>query len=762
MVRLVLALALAGCYAPAFEECRVLCGDNGACPDGTHCGGDGFCHGAQASAACPKNECTLGLANCDVNAICTDTPDSFTCACKPGFSGDGTTCLAAYVAVSGGARHTCAIRSDGSLWCWGDNMAGQLGDGTMTPRLLPTRVGSDSDWTAIAAGTTHTCGVRANQAFCWGQNDYGQLGNGTIMEASTPQLVIGGLQFQAVAVGRIHSCGIDASGAVYCWGGNTDGQLGIGTTDPHKDPQLVSAAAASSVAAGDRHTCAVFAGGVACWGDNSSGQLGDLGPSTNQPGNRLPLGQPITTVVAGNAHTCAVAQSGALFCWGANQFGQTAQTPTPLPTTPLRVGVPTAVSAAAAGAAHTCVNASGQVLCFGQNVAGQIGNGATLDVHAPTSVGNDFDPARAPAAGGVHSCAIRHDGGLLCWGSSGDGQIGDGTADNRYRPAQIAGSWGAVEPGEHHACAIALADRSLWCWGSNQHGQLGDGTNTAQTTPKLVAGMAWQRVSTGNNHSCGIDESGQLFCWGANAAGEIGDGSMTDRNVPQRIGNAADWVEIKAGYEFTCGLRMDHSLYCWGNGGNPTPTQVGAAGSFHQIDRGCGVDSLGNLQCWAKGGTLRALTVVDASMLWSSATAGYEHGCAIRTDQTLWCWGHNARGQLGTGDTNDATAPVQIGQSYNDVSAGSFYTCGLRGDQGAQILSCWGANDGGQLGDGTRTDSLTAEDLPTTFNAINAGVTSTCAMSDDKLFCWGDDSSGQLGIGAGPRLSPQLIAGFTP
>src|SRR5262249_34911297 len=238
----------------------------------------------------------------------------------------------------------------------------------------------------------------------------------------------------------------------------------------------------------------------------------------------------------------------------------------------------------------------------------------------PAAAGNDFDPARAPAAGGVHSCAIRHDGALLCWGSSGDGQVGDGMADNRYRPAQVTGSWGAVETGERHACAIARYDRSLWCWGSNQHGQLGDGSKTAQATPKQVGSGAWQGVSTGNHHSCGIDESGQLFCWGANAAGEIGDGTTVDRNLPLRIGNAADWLEIKAGYEFTCGLRTDHSLYCWGNGGNATPTQIGPTGAFHQIDRGCGVDSAGNIECWAKAGALRALTVVDAMMVWSSAT----------------------------------------------------------------------------------------------------------------------------------------------
>lgn len=182
--------------------------------------------------------------------------------------------LGTFTAVSAGAEHACAI-AGGALYCWGANGRGQLGDGTITNRASPVRIGTSVDWTAVSASVTHTCGLRGNALFCWGSNGSGELGIGTFTEQYGPRAVPG--SFDSVATGEAHTCAIESgTRSLYCFGNNFVGQLGLSGIESRPSPNLISAAPHTDVDAGGGHTCAIRSdGSLWCSGLNNSGQLGD-------------------------------------------------------------------------------------------------------------------------------------------------------------------------------------------------------------------------------------------------------------------------------------------------------------------------------------------------------------------------------------------------------------------------------------------------------------------------------------------------------
>lgn len=251
-------------------------------------------------------------------------------------SGSGTAPLA-FTSVGAGAGHTCGLVVGGAVYCWGAGIYGQLGNGTTTNSSTPVQVSGSGTapliFTTVGVGDFHTCGVTTDQAiYCWGQNVFGQLGNGSTTNSAAPvQVTASGtapLTFTTVSGGNSHTCGVTTGNEAYCWGNNFQGQLGNGTTTSSATPVQVSTAfgALQAVSAGGFHTCAVgVRGGVACWGANSFGQLGD-GTTTDRS---TPLvvdigGVSPTTVVAEGNHTCGWGGlvGSAAYCWGSNVYGE--------------------------------------------------------------------------------------------------------------------------------------------------------------------------------------------------------------------------------------------------------------------------------------------------------------------------------------------------------------------------------------------------------------------------------------------------------
>lgn len=342
---------------------------------------------------------------------------------------------------------------------------------------------------ALAAGGNHTCAVKNGEVYCWGENGFGELGGGTVGENATRPIKVEGLRdVVALASGRFHNCALLENGTVSCWGRNDAGQLGNGKKDWQiTSPTRVEGLRdVIMLAAGVAHTCAVMSDGTAaCWGDNESGRLGNgsSGSHAKEP-VVVPNLRDVVEIAAGLEHTCARHADGTVSCWGGNQFGQLGigtsgndagkLVPTPVP------GLSRVVEIAA-GLNHTCARLeNGDVACWGYDYSGQLGSGVagkTTGTPKPTVI-RHLHHVIELAAGEAHTCARMADDDVLCWGANFSGQIGDGSEDALPKPypTYVLQVYDALElaAGDNHSCARFQTHVS--CWGENESGQLGDGT----------------------------------------------------------------------------------------------------------------------------------------------------------------------------------------------------------------------------------------------------------------------------------------------
>jgi alpha-tubulin suppressor-like RCC1 family protein len=347
------------------------------------------------------------------------------------------------VALSAGGMTTCAVAVGGAGVCWGNNVDGQLGDGTTVDKNVPTAIVSGSTvFGSIATGTGHACGLRpSGEAFCWGNNFSGQLGDGSAPNGQlTPVPVTGGHQFQALVLGDVHTCGLRLDGTAWCWGSNANGRVGDNTTVAQRVTPVAVAGGLTftALAAGAGHTCGLTAAGLYCWGAGGGGRLGD-GSAVDRRAPTLVAAPGITfiAVAAGVGHTCAITDSNTAMCWGGG-------------------------------------------------TSGALGTGNQTNQLTPVAVSGTGSYAKI-AAGLNHSCAITTTGAVQCWGSNASGKLGDGTTANRAVPTAIAVTLSAasVDLGYDHSCVATVAGSAV-CWGRNAEGQLGDGTLVAAPKPQGV------------------------------------------------------------------------------------------------------------------------------------------------------------------------------------------------------------------------------------------------------------------------------------
>ena len=466
-----------------------------------------------------------------------------------------------FIAVSAGGFHSCGVRVDGTLECWGSTTAG-------------TSDAPAGRFTAVAAGSSHSCGVRVDGTLeCWGGNWLGQAdapdgrfgavdgsdhtcglrtdgriecwGNNWIGQADAP-----GGRFGAVAVGGNHSCGLRVDGTIECWGQS------VGKSDA-PDGRF------TAVAAGGSHSCGVRADQtIECWGNPWRGQL-------NVPDGGF------SAVAVGGSHSCGLRVDGTVECWGAGYVGQ-ASSPD---------GVFVAV---AAGVAHSCgIGVDQRAVCWGLNDYGQ----AWAPYGRFTSV----------SAGERHSCGIRTDKTVLCWGGR------HGYGEEAGAPS---GRFTAVSAGGSHSCGLGV-DGTVRCWGANNSGQL-----------NAPAGR-FTAVSAGGSHSCGLGVDGTVRCWGDDRVGKL--------EAPSgRFGSVA------AGQSHSCGVRTDQTIECWG--GNSFGQTDAPDGVFAAVAAGerhsCGLRVNQNITCWD---SFYGQAYVPAGPF-SAISSGDSHSCGLQADGTVRCW----------------------------------------------------------------------------------------------------------------------------
>lgn len=449
------------------------------------------------------------------------------------------------------------------------------------------------------------------------------------------------------------------------------------------------------------------------------GFLVGVAPGAGAEGNEAAEARaPFPAVALGSVHSCAIVGDGALHCWGLNTSGQLGQgdvtnrgnEPDELGSAllPVDLGTGRRAVAVTAGFAHTCALLDDRsVKCWGNDDSGQLGLGDTARRgDGPGEMGDalpavDLGPGRtaiAVSAGNAHTCVVRDDGKVACWGGNQSGQLGIGSTTDR-----------GDGPGE---------------------------MGTSLRTVSLGSGRRAVAVSAGGIHTCALLDDGSVKCWGWNHSGQLGVGDAADRgDAPGEMGDALPAVAlgtgrtataVSAGLSHTCALLDDGSVKCWGAGGQ------GRLGSGDQVTRGDGPGELGDRLPAVRLGAGRTATSISAS------TSG--HDCAVLDDRSVRCWGADAQGQLGLGTTEtigdgpgemgDALPPVPLGAGRHAVAVttGIEHTCAVLDDG---RLRCWGKNDTGQLGIGdtaTRGDGAgeLGDALPTVAIApVLAGLAGT-------------------------------------
>lgn len=351
--------------------------------------------------------------------------------------------------------------------------------------------------------------------------------------------------------GGEHSCAVTTAGAMKCWGYNLLGQLGIGANSQNvpfpADVQTLGSGVAT-IATGYNHTCAVTdQGAVKCWGSGSSGRLGNGSTASSPtPVDVLTLGQGAVAVTAGDYHTCALTDRGAVKCWGWNQYGQLGSATNAgtddANTSPLDVQtLGSGVVAIAASLSFTCaLTNGGAVKCWGINDSGQLGNTANLGTDnansVPLTVQGLASGATAIAVGESHACALLDSGMVKCWGLNNWGQIGSATNAGTLTPNPVPlDVWTSnitrIAAGLDHTCVVN-DQGAPFCWGRNNLGQLGVAANAGTENPTWQPVMIWNPVATlvaaagvnaGHAHTCVHTTTGALRCWGSNSSGQLGN-----------------------------------------------------------------------------------------------------------------------------------------------------------------------------------------------------------------------------------------------
>lgn len=578
-------------------------------------------------------------------------------------------------ALAAGTNHMLALRTDGTVWAWGDNTFHQLGDATLKRRIVPGQVAGISGAIAASAGDSHNLVLLSNgEVWAWGDNTYGQLGDGTQTTRDTPAKVQGLSNVIAVAADGASNLALKRDGSVWAWGNNYYGQLGFSgpayVTVPTQIETLQDVVGVTSGAAltGD--------GSVWTWGYNEDGQLGD-GTRTNRAVPAKISITDVTRLIAGGSSRYAELQDGSVWFWGRIQEGELVDGTATNQLTPAAMPALQGYTQIAAGVSQALgVAPDGSIRAWGRNEVGEIGDGTKTLRNTPVIVKNLPKNPLGLAAGNWFSAAITADGNIWTWGRNDYGQLGRGLIfDNRPYPQKILGLAAVtVTAGERHGLALA-ADGSVWAWGDNRYGQLGVSGVTDRVVPQPIAGMTAAAIASCKRQNLALTAQGEVFAWGDDSGVQWGVASPSMRDKPVRIeGITSTPVAIGCGDTHAVVLGQDGRVWVWGSN---FAGQLGSGADATVIASTPRVlAGLANVRAIAVGGRFTL---------------------ALTEDGSLYGWGYNFYGQLGDGSNVMRTTPVLLMTGVDKVVAG--YSHAFAKMKGGGWYA-WGSNFSGELGTG--------------------------------------------------------------
>ena len=333
--------------------------------------------------------------------------------------------MAGFTQVQLGMNSSCALRSGGTVWCWGRNNLGQLGNGNNTNSAIPVQVSGLTGITQIDSSAYTNCALKSDgTVWCWGYNLFGQLANGTTTNSSSPRQIPNLTGATFIAAGQYHVCAVKSDGTVACWGWNNFYQSGIaGASSQYAIVNVSNISTATKVFAMRYNTCALLANQtVNCWGTSADGQFGN-GATTSMTATPQAVSiTGVSTLWESSGHEiCASKSDQTVWCWGKSPDNVTNLTP-------VQVTNLTGALSIAASYNHTCaVKSNGTAVCWGKNTSYNFGDGTNISSSTPVAVPN-VTGATKISVGTDHSCTLLQDTTIKCWGYSGEGQAGDGTA----------------------------------------------------------------------------------------------------------------------------------------------------------------------------------------------------------------------------------------------------------------------------------------------------------------------------------------------
>ncbi len=585
-----------------------------------------------------------------------------------------------YADISPGHFHTLGLDADGGLWGWGLNDSGQLGDGHVAAsRKQAYKLSLPLPTISMAAGGYHSLAVLSDGSlWAWGANGFGQLGDGSTTDRPTPVQI--GQGFVQVAAGRFFSMARKADGSVWTWGTNAKGQLGDGTTTQRTSPVQIAGTWA-------RMGAGTFTGWLMDANDNLYQQGIRYTASDSYDVLATLVMSGVAQASAGDGHLLIQKKDGSLVALGDNTTGQLGIDDSSVAFLSTPRTVMASVKAFAAGTtANVAVGSDRSGYAWGDNGEGQLGLGRDAVLSTPVLVSQDV--ANFSIAGAA-AFAVTRSGDLYAWGANSDGRLGDGSRRDRAHPVKIGSGFASVSSANLQSFALK-SDGSLWGWGNNDFGQLGLGDTTPRVTPTQI-GVGYAKLAAGAYHTLGLKTDGSLWAWGRNHYGQLGNGRFEERFEPQanatpvKVGDG--FTDVMAGAHHSVALKADGTLWVWGW------NEYGQVGDGSTSSRATPIQVMTNVRKllsaqistvvqtqdgktygWGYNGESRRrynILLLGATRFnvtqpteipgdWLAVSAGTGHGLFLRRDGLLASVGYQQFGQLGDGSFDDVRQGLSL------------------------------------------------------------------------------------------------------
>lgn len=666
--------------------------------------------------------------------------------------------------ITGGPSTRLGIKNNGTLWAWGNNGNGQLGDGTTISRSSPVQIGTDTNWSTVVLMSATTLAIKTDGTlYAWGSDSNGGLGLNTanIDRSSPTQITSVTGSWITCATGYGTSAAIRSDGRLYTWGFNGNGNLGDGTTIARSTPTQIGIQSWVQVSLNIDNTWARSSTGTVWgWGWNvSNGTVGDN--TTISRSSPVQIGTSSFTMIAAFVGGCFGISTGRLFGWGSNIDGSLGDGTTARRSAPVQIGALTTWTNVER---HNAAYPGGfgiigtDIYSWGVNTPSQpgVGDNTSISRSSPVQIGTPALVVNSPTqlgtsswtivtAGADHIVARTITGNNFAWGRNNDGQLGDNTITSRSSPVQTATGKNFTQIIANFSNTVALDSLGkIWGWGTNIGGTLGDNSTVARSSPvQIVATGSWNFIALGNASVYARNTAGLLWVWGNNTNGNLGDLTTVNKSSPVQLANlipvissptviGADYDSASTGGDAGYSINSSRIGFAWGVNNN------GQLGQNDTVNR-----STVTFVPYSITAIDRSSPVQVLSGSWSSVMATNFNGAAvIRNDKTLWVWGLNTTGALGDGTTINRSVPIQISGSWNQVVTGSSWMAALKSNN---TLWAWGDLLGSILGNFTQTYRSSPVQIGvSSWTQIAAGFSHLVALgTDGKVYSWGNNTNFQ-------------------